>query len=182
MILVLEQNREELILPLRDINMAYKSGGDVGKILNPGDMYRKMFGECFTPVKLINEMLDKLPAYVWKRKDYKWLDNSVGGGNFPMEVLKRLMVGLKDQIPNEDDRKRHIIENMLYFVDMQTKNIWLTMRRLGNGVAYKFNGAVANALEFDYWGGMKFDVVVGNPPYQDDTYGGWAEGRITCQK
>ena len=93
--------------------MARKSGEDVSKILTPGDMYRQQFGECFTPIKLVNDMLDKLPVEVWSKKDYKWLDNSVGGGNFPVEVFKRLMVGLATVITDEKSRRKHIIEKMI---------------------------------------------------------------------
>jgi len=152
--------------PIAEVSMARKRGEDVSKILTPGDMYRKQFGECFTPKQLIRDMLDKLPADVWKHKDYKWLDNSVGGGNFLVEVLARLMVSLADQIPNEAARKKHIIEKMLYFVDLQAKNVFFTMQRLGNENDYDFNYHVGDSLEFDYWGGIKFDVVVGNPPYK----------------
>lgn len=152
--------------PIAEVSMARKRGEDVSKILTPGDMYRKQFGECFTPIKLVNEMLDKLPVEVWSKKDYKWLDNSVGGGNFPVEVFKRLMVGLAAVITDEEARRKHILEKMLYFVDMQTKNVFFTIQRLGEGADYEFNYHVGDSLKFDYWGGMKFDVVVGNPPYK----------------
>ena len=152
--------------PIAEVSMARKRGEDVSKILTPGDMYRKQFGECFTPKELISDMLDKLPAEVWTHKDYKWLDNSVGGGNFLVEVMARLMVSLAGQIPNEAERKKHIIEKMLYFVDLQAKNVFFTMQRLGDGTDYEFNYYVGDSLEFDYWGWLEFDVVVGNPPYR----------------
>jgi hypothetical protein len=153
--------------PIAEVSMARKRGEDVSKILTPGDMYRKQFGECFTPKELISDMLDKLPRDVWTHKDYKWLDNSVGGGNFLVQVMTRLMVSLTEQIPNEAERKKYIIEKMLYFVDMQAKNVFFTMQRLGGESDYDFNYHVGDSLEFDYWGWLKFDVVVGNPPFND---------------
>lgn len=41
-------------------------------------------------------------------------DPAVGMGNFPIAVYLRLMNGLTNKIPNEKQRKRHILEKMLY--------------------------------------------------------------------
>ena len=46
-------------------------------------------------MKLVNEMLDKLPKEVWENKNLKWLDPCVGMGNFIIGVYLRLMEGLK---------------------------------------------------------------------------------------
>jgi hypothetical protein len=43
-------------------------------------------GEVFTPIPLVNEILDKLPADVWK-KNKTFLDNSCGDGNFLVCVV-----------------------------------------------------------------------------------------------
>lgn len=153
--------------PISEVSQARKNGEDVSKILTPGDEYRKKFGECFTPVSIIDEMLDKLPKKVWSNPNLKWLDNSVGGGNFMVEVKNRLMEGLKRKIVDEAEREKHIIENMLFFVDIQAKNIYFTMQRLGGMEDYSYNCYVGSALDndFDYWGCESFDIVVGNPPY-----------------
>jgi hypothetical protein len=45
-------------------------------------------GEVFTPMPLVYEILDKLPADVW-HKDKTFLDNSCGDGNFLEGVLRR---------------------------------------------------------------------------------------------
>ena len=42
-------------------------------------------------MKLVNEMLDKLPIEVWTNKELKWLDPCCGMGNFPIAVYLRLM-------------------------------------------------------------------------------------------
>ena len=79
---------------------------------------KERFGEVFTPTSLIEELLDKLPKSVWKNKNYKWLEPACGIGNFPMIVYKRLMNGLKDEIKSESARSKHIIENMLYMIEL----------------------------------------------------------------
>ncbi len=43
-------------------------------------------GEVFTPLELVNEILEKLPEDVWQ-KDKTFLDNSCGDGNFLVCVI-----------------------------------------------------------------------------------------------
>jgi hypothetical protein len=113
----------------------------------------KQFGEVFTPLPLVNEMLDKLPVDLWSNPNLKWIDPSCGSGNFLLEIKNRLLKNFSEE---------HILTNMIYGVEIQQKNCIEAINRVG-----KFNLAYADALKFDYWGGMKFDVVVGNPPYQE---------------
>lgn len=49
---------------------------------------RKQTAEDFTPPKLVNEMLDKLPKEVWT-DNKTFLDPAAGNGNMLIEVLKR---------------------------------------------------------------------------------------------
>lgn len=50
---------------------------------------KKQTAEDFTPLELVNEMLDKLPDEVWADPNKTFLDNSGGNGNFVVEVLRR---------------------------------------------------------------------------------------------
>jgi type I restriction-modification system DNA methylase subunit len=79
-------------------------------------------GEVFTPVELINEMLDQLPSEVWSDKTKTWFDPAAGHGNFHIQVLKRLYNGLKDEVTDEYERVKHIIENQLYFAEYQAES------------------------------------------------------------
>ena len=45
-------------------------------------------GEVFTPPKLVNEMLDRLPQDSW-RPDKNFLDPSCGNANMLVEVVRR---------------------------------------------------------------------------------------------
>src|ERR1035437_7241692 len=47
------------------------------------------FGEVFTPIPLVQEMLDQLPPDVWTNYSKTFLDNSRGNGKFLVEVLRR---------------------------------------------------------------------------------------------
>ena len=69
---------------------------NIRKYIGIGEVEKKTFGEVFTKFELINEMLDTLPAEVWSNPDLKWLDPANGIGNFPVVVMQRLMIGLKE--------------------------------------------------------------------------------------
>ena len=123
-------------------------------------------GEVFTPQSLINEMLDKLPKDVWKNKDYKWLDPANGIGNFPIIAYQKLMNGLQDVIKDKRERSEHIIKNMLYMVELDPDNIIISKKIFGEDA----NIFCGNFLSMDLkkvTGIDKFDIIMGNPPWND---------------
>jgi type I restriction-modification system DNA methylase subunit len=63
----------------------------VNDCLKPKDVEKKLNGEVFTPISLINEMLDKLPSNVWTNPNLKWFDPASGMGNFPIAIYLRLI-------------------------------------------------------------------------------------------
>lgn len=135
----------------------------------------KLFGEVFTPQALIEEMLDTLPSDVWSNPNLKWLDPAVGIGNFPAAILNRLMEGLKDIIIDSDERRKHILEEMLYMGDISTKNLFLLYQLFDLNNEFKLNVFRGDFLseKFDkhmkeVWGLDSFDLVVGNPPFQEN--------------
>jgi len=104
---------------------------------------------------------------VWSNPDLKWLDPAMGTGGFLIRAYDRLMDSLAEWEPDESARRKHILEQMIYGVELQAKNVVIARMILDLEGEYKLNFAAADSLAFDYWGGVKFDVVVGNPPYQD---------------
>ena len=73
-------------------------------------------GSIFTNTELIYKMIKKLPNKIWVNPNLKWLDPGCGIGNFLIVIFFKLMKNLP--INNEEDKRRHIIENMLYFVEL----------------------------------------------------------------
>jgi len=129
------------------------------------------FGEVFTPMKLINEMFEKLPHAVWGDPDKKWLDPANGIGNFPMVAYMRLMDGLKTHPDylNDQTRSKHIIENMLYMVELNPKNVKISKRIFGSNAniccADFLNETDKVRKEFHRVDNFHFHVIMGNPPF-----------------
>jgi len=136
------------------------------------DVEKKQFGEVMTPLTLVNEMLDKLPNEVWSNPNLKWLDPCNGVGTFPSVVIKRLMDGLKEIIIDDCERYRHIIEHMIYVCELQPKNMFLYHCAFDREDDHELNTYFGSFLDkgfndhtINVWGIEKFDIVVGNPPY-----------------
>ena len=141
------------------------------------DVEVKKYGEIMTPIELVEEMLDTLPYDVWLNPNLKWLDPCNGVGTFISVIVQRLMKGLEWTIPNEHDRYKHIMEKMIYVCELQPKNMFLYMYAFDptDELALNvFNGSYLSK-EYDrhmnFWDVDKFDVIVMNPPYQEQKEG-----------
>jgi hypothetical protein len=78
------------------------------------------------------------------------------------------MEGLKQEIANDDDRKRHILENMIYMAEINKKNVFICRQIFDINNCYSLNLNEGDALELnpiEKWNVEKFDVILGNPPY-----------------
>jgi hypothetical protein len=142
-----------------------------------GDVEKKKFGEVMTPLSLVKEMLSTLPEETWSNPNLKILDPANGTGPYPAVVIYKLMKGLEDWEPNTEKRYKHIIENMIYTCELQAKNVFLWLCVADPFDEYETNTYWGSFLDeaFDkhmkeVWGVNKFDIVVGNPPYQSYTH------------
>lgn len=70
--------------------------------------------EVFTPPEITNAMLDMLPQELFSNPDTKFLDPACKSGIFLREIAKRLIEGLKDKIPDLQERIDHIFHHQLY--------------------------------------------------------------------
>jgi hypothetical protein len=106
----------------------------IRKYLTPKKDEKKLFGEVFTPIELVCDMLSALPIEVWANPYLTWLDPANGIGNFPIIVYFKLMVTLsafKDDtldLTEDKNRSKHIIEKMLYMNELNPINVALCIK------------------------------------------------------
>jgi phospholipid N-methyltransferase len=109
----------------------------------------KLYGEVFTPITLVIELLDKLPSEVWTNPNLTWFEPSAGRGVFMDEIFSRLL---------KHHSKEHILNNMLFMAELQADNCEIlrqTYKNIYEGDTLKMKLPM-------------FDIVVGNPPFNSN--------------
>ena len=106
----------------------------------------------FEITPLVNKMLDQLPSEVWTSTTTTFFDPAIAGGQFVREIERRLL---------EAGHSRKNVSGRVFGCEEYEHQVQYALNK------YKLLGnyAVTNFLEQDF--NMKFDVIVGNPPYQD---------------
>jgi hypothetical protein len=136
--------------------------------LIPQELEKKSNAEVSTPFKLRQEMMDKIPLEFWTTLK-KVFEPCSGKGGFILDIVDRFTTGLEEAIPDEIVRYQTIVEECLYFCDINPTNIFICKLLLDPYADYTLNFHTGNTLELDIhekWGIYGFDAVIGNPPYQ----------------
>lgn len=139
-----------------------------------------------TPENIVNDMINMLPADFWT-PDVKVLDIFSKSGRFLMAAYKKLFNSPYLADMDVAKRKRHILteqlfgltddftcllisERMLYgYAQYGKKNIRM-VEDLQSIVKTTDKKLVAERLGKELGGQMEFDLVIGNPPYNNDLY------------
>ena len=87
----------------------------------------------YTPVKIVDDMLDLLPEEIWSNKDAKFLDICSKSGVFLERIYWRLEQGLKSDIPDFIERSDHILTKQLF--GLAPSEDYAELAR-GNGLRY----------------------------------------------
>jgi len=131
--------------------------------------------EIPTPVKLVDEMLSKIPPNFWT-DIHTVFEPCCGKGNFVLGIFDMFYKGLEKKFPDKVERCKIIMTKCIYYADLTTLNVFITTEILkchiedkcGVKVDYEFNSNTGNTLtlDIDYMWNLKgFNAVIGNPPY-----------------
>jgi adenine-specific DNA-methyltransferase len=127
------------------------------EVLNTDKSTYKSSNDEPTPIDCIEEMISKVPEELWKRNGLKILDPCCGNGNFSLPIMRKLM----EQI-NEQNNKKYILENILYFNDINDDRI-NNVENIYCKSKYNLNITKKNFIDESI--DNKYDLIVANPPY-----------------
>lgn len=151
----------------KNIRNARELSKIIDKYLIPQEMEKKNNAEVSTPRHLRQDMLDRLPPDFWTEKK-KVFEPCCGKGGFLMDIVERFMDGLRTKIPDDTMRYKEVVEECLYFSDVNVMNIFICRLLLDPYNQYNLNYNQGDTLKLDIkqrWGLKGFDAVIGNPPY-----------------
>ena len=150
----------------------------------------------FTPQPVVKMMVDTLEAEnpgIFTDPDKTFADLFSTAGLFLMELVRRLDTGLADAFPDQDERLRHILTSQVFEMSHNEILHRITIEAVSGGVPERKawiedsghfrvgnlarmtpeerQKMVDDMLTEGTDMSKKFDVVIGNPPYQEEAQG-----------
>lgn len=114
--------------------------------------------EIFTPPEIVNQMLDLLPQELFCNPNTTFLDPCCKSGVFLREIAKRLIEGLKDTIPDLQERIDHIMHQQLYGIAITELTSLLSRRSL---YCSKYPNSIYSISKFnDVEGNIRFRRIL----------------------
>lgn len=128
------------------------------------------YGIIYTPISFVEKILDIIPIDIFKT-NIKCLDIGSGTGNFSKILLKKFLENLNfERENNESDenfllrKTLYIIENRIVMIDINTKHVDILKEEFGNNANIIYDDFLNWENNF-FLSNNKFDLIVGNPPY-----------------
>jgi hypothetical protein len=129
-----------------------------------------------------------IPLEIWRDPTSTWIDPANGIGNFPFVAFYMLDYQLKIHGPkewSEEQRRKHIVEKMLYMIEIDHGNVNTTFKIMDYLVpGARPNVCCANTLSVKpddlrkFFDIPEFTIVMGNPPF--NPRGIWAKFLDWC--
>jgi hypothetical protein len=167
----LEYHRDEVEIIIEELKETFKSRIsdmkklyiEVEQVIKPTDEAKSMNAEILTPLSLAQSMINKIPPEFWTSPK-KIFEPTCGKGVFICLVYDKFLKAGLD--------KQTIMQECLYFADLNPVNVYICKFILDPFSEYKLNYYVGDTLSLDVeneWKETKgnFDLVIGNPPYQN---------------
>lgn len=117
-----------------------KHNVSVGSEIERSDERIKQTQEVFTPMELVERMIDDISIEILKDPNSTFIDNSAGCGNFLISLKNRLLTYHTEE---------HILNNMLYAVEMMEDNHKEMCKKIGVSVDHP-HYVCHDALTYDY--------------------------------
>ena len=112
------------------------------------------------PVNIADSIIDSLPKELFIDPSKKFCYASIVDDYIIRKLYDKLNEGLKDIIIDENERRHHILNNMIYGISLSNARTRLVKSRsIINNIYTK------NILEDDLSDMPKFDFIIQNPPY-----------------
>jgi len=106
-----------------------------------------------TPMPLVQEIIEKIPDEVWKDTSTTILDPAAGSGTFLVAAYWKMI--------QAGDTHENIISNRLFACEINLVYLKIIKDKLGIKNIYN-----KDFLQIDL--DMKFDIIIGNPPYNSE--------------